>query len=76
MISIVLGGFLLLLLGIVFSGVIGEEINTATAVNGSLYNSSTWGNNSLKLVSGFFTLVVLGIAIAVVYASLRAAGIV
>ena len=41
-----------------------------------LYISSSWGATVLNMVPGFFALSIMGIGIAVTYASLRQAGIV
>jgi len=41
-----------------------------------LYLASSWGATVLNMVPGFFALGVMGIGIAVTYASLRQAGIV
>lgn len=42
----------------------------------SLYLSSTWGTTVLKLVPGFFSLILLGTVVAGLYTVFRQAGIV
>jgi hypothetical protein len=76
MIAGLIAGFVTILLGVAFVGTLSEEINTATMINSSLYNSSTWGNTTLKMVPGFYSLGVLAVGIAVCYGALRGAGIV
>lgn len=76
MIGNLIGGFVSILVGTSLVGPISDQVNTAAATGGSLYNSSTWGASVLKLVPGFFALGILGIGIAVTYTSLRGAGIV
>jgi hypothetical protein len=53
------------LIGVSLIGPIATQVNTAAAVNGALYNSSTWSVSVLNLVPGFFALGILGIGIAV-----------
>jgi len=50
--------------------------NQAGCANAQLYISSSWGATVLNMVPGFFALSIMGIGIAVTYASLRQAGIV
>lgn len=76
MISRLIGGFVSILIGVSLVGPISEQVNTAAATNGNLYNSASWGATVLKLVPGFFALGILGIGIAVTYGSLRDAGVV
>lgn len=76
MISRLIGGFVSILIGVSLIGPVSEEVNTAAATNGNLYNSASWGATVLKLVPGFFALGILGIGIAVTYGSLRDAGVV
>jgi hypothetical protein len=45
------------------------------SANCQLYLASGWGATVLKLVPGFFALAILGIGLAVTYASLRQAGV-
>jgi len=49
---------------------------SATQPGCQLYLSSSWGATVLQMVPGFFALSIMGIGIAVTYASLRQAGIV
>ena len=76
MIANLIGGFVAGLIGVSLIGPISTEVNTAAATNGALYNSSSWGATVLQMVPGFFALGVLGIGIAITYASLRQAGVV
>jgi|TARA_Y100000310_G_C20673097_1_gene811370 hypothetical protein len=76
MIANLIGGFVAVLIGVSLIGPISTEVNTAAATNGALYNSSSWGATVLQMVPGFFALGVLGIGIAITYASLRQAGVV
>ena len=76
MIANLIGGFVAVLIGVSLIGPISTEVNTAAATNGALYNSSSWGATVLQMVPGFFVLGVLGIGIAITYASLRQAGVV
>ena len=76
MIANLIGGFVSILIGVSLVGPIAQQVNTAAATNGNLYNSSTWGAQVLQLVPGFFALGILGIGIAVTYSSLRQAGVV
>lgn len=76
MINRLIGGFVAILVGTSLIGPIADQVNTAAATNGSLYNSSSWSVSVLKMVPGFFALGILGIGIAVTYGSLRDAGIV
>ena len=76
MIANLIGGFVAILIGVSLVGPISTEVNTAAITNGALYNSTSWGATILKLVPGFFALGILGIGIAVTYASLRQAGVV
>ena len=50
--------------------------NQAGCANAQLYISNSWGATVLNMVPGFFALAIMGIGIAVTYASLRQAGIV
>jgi len=76
MINRLIGGFVAILIGTSLIGPIADQVNTAAATYGSLYNSSTWAATVLKMVPGFFALGILGIGIAVTYGSLRDAGVV
>ena len=76
MIANLIGGFVAILAGTSLIGPVATEVNTAAATDGALYNASSWGATVLQMVPGFFALGVLGIGIAVTYASLRTAGVV
>jgi hypothetical protein len=74
MIARFINGFVSVLLGVALIGPISDQVNTAAATNGPLYNASTWGATVLKIVPGFFAIAVLAIGIAVLYGNLRDAG--
>ena len=76
MIANLIGGFVSILIGVSLVGPISTQVNTAAVTNGALYNASSWGATVLQMVPGFFALSIMGIGIAVTYASLRQAGIV
>ena len=76
MINRLIGGFVGILIGVSLVSPIAEQVNTAGATNGNLYNSTSWGATVLRLVPGFFALGILGIGIAVTYGALRDAGVV
>jgi len=76
MIANLVGGFVAILIGVSLIGPISTETNTAAQTGNSLANVSSWGATVLKMVPGFFALGLLGVGIAVTYASLRQAGIV
>ena len=76
MIANLIGGFISILVGASLIGPISNEVAYNAAANSALSNASTWGVAVLKLVPGFFALGILGIGVAVTYASLRQAGIV
>lgn len=75
MIANLIGGFVSILVGVSLIGPISTEVNSAAATGGALANASSWGATVLKLVPGFFALGILGIGLAVTYASLRQAGV-
>jgi hypothetical protein len=75
MIANLIGGFVSILVGVSLIGPISQEINTATSATSNLTAVSSWGSTVLRLVPGFFALGVLGIGLAVTYASLRQAGV-
>jgi hypothetical protein len=75
MIANLIGGFVSILVGVSLIGPIANEVNTVSATNSALSNASSWGATVLKLVPGFFALGILGIGLAVTYASLRQAGV-
>jgi len=76
MIANLIGGFVTILIGVSLIGPISTEVNTAAVTDGALYNASQWGATVLNLVPGFFALGLLGVGVAITYASLRQAGIV
>ena len=75
MIANLIGGFVSILVGVSLIGPIAAEVQTVTAAGSGLALVSTWGVTVLRLVPGFFALGVLGIGLAVTYASLRQAGV-
>jgi len=75
MIANLIGGFVSILVGVSLIGPIAQEVNTVAGANSALTNASSWGSTVLKLVPGFFALGILGIGLAVTYASLRQAGV-
>ena len=75
MIANLIGGFVSILVGVSLIGPIATEINTASNASSNLSAVSSWGATVLRLVPGFFALGVLGIGLAVTYASLRQAGV-
>ena len=54
---------------------IAQNLGQAASPGCQLQGASSWGATVLKLVPGFFALGVLGIGLAVTYASLRQAGV-
>lgn len=74
MIARFINGFVSILIGVSLIGPISDQVNTAAATNGSLYNASTWGATVLQIVPGFFAIAILAIGIAVLYGNLRDAG--
>ena len=75
MIANLIGGFVSILVGVSLIGPIATEINTASNASSNLSAVSSWGATVLRLVPGFFALGILGIGLAVTYASLRQAGV-
>jgi hypothetical protein len=75
MIANLIGGFVSILVGVSLIGPISAEVQLVTQANSALQNASSWGATVLRLVPGFFALGVLGIGLAVTYASLRQAGV-
>ena len=76
MIAVFITIFVAVLIGVSLIGPISTEVNTAAVTSGALYNSSTWGASVLKMVPGFFSLIILGTVIAGLYTVFRQAGIV
>jgi hypothetical protein len=75
MIANLIGGFVSILVGVSLIGPISQEVQVVTQTGGNLSTVSSWGSTVLRLVPGFFALGVLGIGLAVTYASLRQAGV-
>jgi len=75
MIANLIGGFVSILVGVSLIGPISAEVQLVTQASSALQNASSWGATVLKLVPGFFSLGILGIGLAVTYASLRQAGV-
>jgi hypothetical protein len=75
MIANLIGGFVSILVGVSLIGPIASEVQAVSQIDHALYNASSWGATVLRLVPGFFALGVLGIGLAVTYASLRQAGV-
>jgi hypothetical protein len=80
MIANLIGGFVAILIGVSLIGPISDEVGKDSengCGSGSyLNNYSSWGATVCKLVPGFFALGLLGIGVALTYASLRQAGVV
>jgi glucose uptake protein GlcU len=75
MIANLIGGFVSILVGVSLINPISAEVQVVTQAAGNLTAVSSWGATVLRLVPGFFALGVLGIGLAVTYASLRQAGV-
>jgi len=75
MIANLIGGFVSILVGVSLIGPISAEVQSVTQANSALQNATSWGATVLQLVPGFFALAILGIGLAVTYASLRQAGV-
>ena len=75
MIANLIGGFVSILVGVSLIGPIATEVNSSTNSSTALATVTPWGATVLRLVPGFFALAVLGIGLAVTYASLRQAGV-
>lgn len=76
MINVFITIFIAVIIGVSLVGPIADQVNTAAVTNGSLYNSTTWGATILKMVPGFFVLIILGVVVAGLYSVFRQAGIV
>jgi len=76
MIAVFITIFVAVLVGVSLIGPIADQVNTAAATGGSLANASSWGATVLKLVPGFFSLIILGTVVAGLYTVFRQAGIV
>jgi len=76
MIAIFITIFIAVLIGVSLIGPISTEVNTAAATGSALANASSWGASVLKMVPGFFSLIILGTVVAGLYTVFRQAGIV
>jgi hypothetical protein len=76
MINVFITIFIAVIIGVSLVGPISDQVNTAAATGGSLYNSTSWGATILKMVPGFFVLIILGVVVAGLYSVFRQAGIV
>jgi hypothetical protein len=76
MISIFITIFIAVLIGVSLIGPISTEVNKAAVTGGDLANASSWGATVLKMVPGFFSLIILGVVVAGLYSVFRQAGIV
>lgn len=76
MIAVFITIFIAVLIGVSLIGPISTEVNTAAATGGALANASSWGASVLKMVPGFFSLIILGTVVAGLYSVFRQAGIV
>jgi Na+/proline symporter len=75
MINVFISIFIAVLIGVGFIGPIATQVKGASATGGDLYNSSTWGASTLKMVPGFYSLVILGVVIGGLFAVFRQTGI-
>jgi len=76
MIAVFITIFIAVLIGVSLIGPISTEVNTAALTGGALSNASSWGASVLKMVPGFFSLIILGTVVAGLYTVFRQAGIV
>lgn len=76
MIAVFITIFVAVLVGVSLIGPISDQVNTAAGTSSSLTNASSWGSTVLKLVPGFFSLIILGTVVAGLYTVFRQAGIV
>jgi len=91
MIANLIGGFVSIIIGTSLIAPVSVQVNTVgcssnlsrSPTGGTgfdcdsvLHNVTSWGATVLRMVPGFFALSILGIGIAITYASLRQAGIV
>ena len=76
MINVFITIFIAVIIGVSLVGPIADQVNSAAVTNGNLYNASTWGATILKMVPGFFVLIILGVVVAGLYSVFRQAGIV
>lgn len=76
MINIFITIFIAVLIGVSLVGPIADQVNTAAASGTSLSNATSWASTVLKMVPGFFVLIILGVVVAGLYSVFRQAGIV
>jgi len=76
MINVFITIFIAVIIGVSLVGPIADQVNSAAVTGGNLYNASTWGATILKMVPGFFVLIILGVVVAGLYSVFRQAGIV
>jgi hypothetical protein len=76
MINVFITIFIAVIIGVSLVGPIADQVNTAAATGGSLANATSWGATILKMVPGFFVLIILGVVVAGLYSVFRQAGIV
>ena len=92
MINVFITIFIAIIIGVSLIGPISDQVQiAATSSNGTatctsttqggcsnagLYVASSWGATILKMVPGFFVLIILGVVVAGLYSVFRQAGIV
>ena len=76
MINRLIGGFVAILIGVSLIGPISAQVHLVAVSGSYLSNVSSWGATVLNMVPGFFALGIMGIGVAIVYGSLRDAGVV
>jgi hypothetical protein len=76
MIAIFITIFVAVLVGVSLIGPISDQVSAAANASSSLTAVSSWGSTVLKLVPGFFALIILGVVVAGLYTVFRQAGIV
>jgi hypothetical protein len=75
MINIFISIFIAVLIGVGFIGPIATQVNTAAVTGGDLYNASSWGASTLRMVPGFYALVILGVTVGGLFAVFRQTGL-
>jgi hypothetical protein len=75
MINVFISIFIAVLIGVGFIGPIAQQVNTAADPSGDLYATSTWGASTLKMVPGFYSLVILGVVVGGLFAVFRQVGL-
>lgn len=76
MIAVFITIFVSVIVGVSLIGPIADQVNSATVAGSNLTTMSSWGSTVLKLVPGFFALIILGVVVAGLYTVFRQAGIV